>query len=266
MGFLSERVKQCLPQSVACYIKNCTHNYINNNTGLRLYYRLERLLKDNPEINALFPYKDMIKHYVYEPARQTKEYPDVYVNQIRYYRIYQFFKERFPEVLLPEILVADIGDTSGVLSRVMRREGLSVNINPDVVTFIRQAGLKAQVGDVENMKIQKRGTIVNVTSVGVKYGSDWNNIFYSASKSGLEAVTRTLAREGAPFNILVNSVRPGVTETSIHVRLGRNMAKRRQLISLRRLARPSEIASEIYHLSAENTFITNGTIAVAGGE
>lgn len=119
---------------------------------------------------------------------------------------------------------------------------------------------------LERMKAQKQGTIVNVSSIGVKFGSSLNNIFYAASKSGLETVTRTLAREGAPFNILVNAVRPGVTDTPIHVRLGKNMVKRRQLIPLRRLAMPTEIASEIYHLSAENTFITNETIAVAGGE
>lgn len=119
---------------------------------------------------------------------------------------------------------------------------------------------------LENMKAQKRGAIVNVSSIGVKYGSPSDSIFYSASKSGLEAVTKTLAREGAPFHILVNTLRPGVTETSLHVRLGRNLAKRRRLIPLKRLAQPSEIASEVYHLCAENTFITNETITVAGGE
>lgn len=151
MNFLTEKVKQCLPPSVAHYIKKIKHNYINKDTGVRLYYRLEKLLKDNPKINALFPYEDMIKHYVYEPARQTKEYPDIYVNQTRFYRIYQFLKERFPEVFLPETLVADIGDTSGALLKVMQCRGLSVNINPDVVAYIREAGFKAEVGDVEDL-------------------------------------------------------------------------------------------------------------------
>lgn len=151
MGFLSEKFKECLPPSTVGYLKRVKHKYINRNTGLRLYCRLEKLLKDTPQINALFPYEDMIRHYVYEPARQTREYPDVYVNQARYYRIYQFFQERFPEVFSKEIAVADIGDTSGILLRRMSRAGLSVNINPDIVAFIRQTGLQAQVGDVEDL-------------------------------------------------------------------------------------------------------------------
>lgn len=154
---------------------------------------------------------------------------------------------------------AAIHDFSAGNKNQLRKAQEVFLINTIVPGLIGQAIL-------ERMKAQKQGTIVNVSSIGVKFGSSFNNIFYGASKSGLEAVTRTLAREGAPFNILVNAVRPGVTDTPIHARLGKNMVKRRQLIPLRRLAMPAEIASEIYHLSAENTFMTNETIAVAGGE
>jgi 3-oxoacyl-[acyl-carrier protein] reductase len=86
------------------------------------------------------------------------------------------------------------------------------------------------------------------------------------SKSGVEALTRSLAREGAPFNVLVNAVRPGVTDTGFHVKMGKNMTHRKQLIPLKRLARPEEIAKFIYFLCAENTYITSETLAIAGGE
>ena len=66
---------------------------------------------------------------------------------------------------------------------------------------------------IQKMNKNKFGHIVNVGSVGVKYGSNIDSIFYSISKSGLEAATKTLAREGAPNNVLVNTVRPGVVDT-----------------------------------------------------
>ena len=132
-------------------------------------------------------------------------------------------------------------------------------VNIIVPTLIAQKVL-------QEMKNQGRGAIVNVSSIGVKYGSSLKNIFYSASKAGLEATTKTLAREGAPFNILVNAIRPGVTDTLFHKKLGKNLDQRKQLIPLKRLGQPDEIANFIYFLCAENTFITGETLAIAGGE
>jgi 3-oxoacyl-[acyl-carrier protein] reductase len=117
----------------------------------------------------------------------------------------------------------------------------------------------------EGMK-KEGGAIVNVSSIGVKYGSDPKNIFYGASKSGLETVTRTLARAGAPFNILVNTLRPGVTDTSFHAKIGKNTEERKKLIPLKRLGTPEEIAQFIYFLCAENTFMTGEIVTVAGGD
>jgi 3-oxoacyl-[acyl-carrier protein] reductase len=132
-------------------------------------------------------------------------------------------------------------------------------VNTIVPTLLAEAVL-------EKMKSVKSGAIVNISSIGVKYGSHLNSIFYSASKSGLEAVTKTLAREGAAHNVLVNCLRVGVTDTEFHKKLGKNMEQRKQMIPLKRLAKPQEIAEFVYFLCAKNTFITAETIAVAGGE
>lgn len=119
---------------------------------------------------------------------------------------------------------------------------------------------------LEILKKKQGGSIVNVSSIGVKYGSNLKTIFYSVSKSGLEGITKTLAREGATHKVLVNCIRPGVTDTEFHVKLGRNMEQRKQLIPLKRMAQPAEIARFIYFLCAENTYITGETIPIAGGE
>lgn len=132
-------------------------------------------------------------------------------------------------------------------------------VNTVVPVLLAEAAL-------ERMKDNARGTIVNVSSIGVKYGSNAKTIFYGISKGGLESMTKSLAREGAAHNVLVNTVRVGVTDTSFHDKLGKNMDERTKLIPLKRMATPDEIAGFIYHLSAENTFITGETIAIAGGE
>lgn len=134
-----------------------------------------------------------------------------------------------------------------------------LTVNTIVPTLIAEAVL-------DRMKHQNGGSIINISSIGVKYGSNRENIFYSISKSGLEAATRTLAREGAPYNILVNAIRPGVTATSFHNKLDKDLNRRKEMIPLKRLAKPEEIADFVYFLCAENTFITNETLAIAGGE
>lgn len=132
-------------------------------------------------------------------------------------------------------------------------------VNTIVPTLIAQCVLR-------KMKQRTSGAIINVSSIGVKYGSKFENIFYSISKGGLEVATRTLAREGAPYNILVNAVRPGITNTAFHQHSKKNIQRRIDMIPLRRWAQPEEIAGLVYFLCDGNTFITNEVITIAGGE
>ena len=118
----------------------------------------------------------------------------------------------------------------------------------------------------EQMKSKKRGCVVNVSSIAAKYGSQAKHVFYSVSKQGIEAATKTFSRQGAPYNILVNTVRPGVTKTGFHKSIDKDMSKRRKRIPMNRLAEPQEIANTIYFLCGENTYITGEIISVAGGE
>lgn len=110
------------------------------------------------------------------------------------------------------------------------------------------------------------GQIVNVSSIAAKYGSNTQNIFYGASKRALEACTRTLARDGLSYNIMVNTVRPGVTDTKFHDGLKRNMEKRIKEIPFGRAAQPEEISAMIYNFFGKGGCLTNQTITISGGE
>jgi len=117
------------------------------------------------------------------------------------------------------------------------------------------------------MKGRGFGRIVNISSIAAKYGGSASSLHYGASKCSLEAATKTLAREGAGHNILVNTVRPGVIDTEFHRKFPKDMAKRIAMIPLKRMGRPEELAEVVFYLGCDrNSFITNEVIAVAGGE
>ena len=119
----------------------------------------------------------------------------------------------------------------------------------------------------KNMKKMKFGRIVNISSIAAKYGGSAYSMHYGCSKRALEGVTRTLAREGAISNILVNTVRPGVIDTAFHKKFPKDMTKRIEMIPFKRMGKPEDVAEMVYYLGSEkNNFITNETIAVAGGE
>jgi 3-oxoacyl-[acyl-carrier protein] reductase len=112
------------------------------------------------------------------------------------------------------------------------------------------------------------GRIVNISSIGVKFGGSPTSLHYSASKQALEGATFGLAKAGAPLNILVNAIRPGVIDTPIHShQTAEAMQRRVQMIPLKRFGTALEIARMISFLVGPGgDFITGQVFAVSGGE
>lgn len=121
---------------------------------------------------------------------------------------------------------------------------------------------------IELMKKHNKGRIINISSIGVKYGGSITSMPYTISKSALEMMTISFAKEGAKNNILVNALRVGVTDTEIHSNSkNKNMDQRIEMIPLKRMANPEEIAEYILFLSSEKSNFTTGSIlTIAGGE
>jgi len=117
------------------------------------------------------------------------------------------------------------------------------------------------------MKKKNSGRILNVSSIwGIKSKEKRNA--YSASKTGLIGLTRAMALDLAPFNILVNALCPGFTSTELTKSMltKPEMLKLARQVPLGRFATPGEIANTALFLcSAMNTYITGQSIVVDGG-
>ncbi len=112
---------------------------------------LKRQINELPEIDKLFSEKKMKEHYIYEPVRNTLKHPDLYITQIRYYRMYNFFKRHYPEIFEPDTKILNVGDTDGILLEALGRKGTSLNMNKECVEFIRNKGINAVLANAESL-------------------------------------------------------------------------------------------------------------------
>jgi NAD(P)-dependent dehydrogenase (short-subunit alcohol dehydrogenase family) len=118
-----------------------------------------------------------------------------------------------------------------------------------------------------SMKRKRFGRIVNISSIAAKYGGSSCSVHYGCAKRALEGITKTLSREGAEHNVLVNTIRPGVINTEAHEKFKKDMKARVSLIPMKKKGSPKDIAKMAYYLgSEENDFITNEIVTISGGE
>lgn len=116
------------------------------------------------------------------------------------------------------------------------------------------------------MMKQRAGKIVNIASVvGLMGNAGQAN--YSASKGGVIALTKTMARELASRNINVNAVAPGFIKTAMTEKLSDEQKKKlTDLIPLARLGEAQDVANIVAFLCTdESSYITGEVISVNGG-
>jgi len=116
------------------------------------------------------------------------------------------------------------------------------------------------------------GKIINIASDAGRVGSSWEAV-YSGAKGAVIAFSKTLARETARYNINVNVVCPGMTDTPLMQAIRAQSEKTEKIVDavikatpFRRAAKPEEIAAMVVFLaSGDSDFMTGQTISVDGG-
>jgi 2-dehydro-3-deoxy-L-rhamnonate dehydrogenase (NAD+) len=119
---------------------------------------------------------------------------------------------------------------------------------------------------VPQMLRQGGGRIVNIASVAGKEGNP-NASHYSASKAGLIALTKSLAKEVATKNIVVNAITPAVAKTAMFAQMKQeHIDYMLGKIPMGRFVQPSEIAAMVAWLSSSDCSFTTGAVFdITGG-
>lgn len=118
---------------------------------------------------------------------------------------------------------------------------------------------------VPDMIKKRRGCIINISSVWGNVGASCEAA-YSASKGGVNAFTKSIAKELAPSGIRVNAVACGAIDTDMNNRL--NYTERADLeteIPAGRMGTPAEVADFVYKLYSANSYLTGQVITFDGG-
>lgn len=111
---------------------------------------------------------------------------------------------------------------------------------------------------------EKKGCIINISSIWGLVGASCETV-YSISKAGMDALTKSLAKELGPSNIRVNSIAPGVIDTEMNSKLDEHIKDEiKNETPLEKIGKPIDVYKCAKWL-IEDEFTTGQVISVNGG-
>ena len=175
-------------------------------------------------------------------------------------KIEKFFKKK--DVSKSDVFINALGSIFEMNYENLNLKDLGKSLKINAYTSIYATSFLGK-----KMAKKKWGRIVNLGSIGVKFGGGERNFPYSISKFILEffpSHTKKWVRQ----NVLINTIRVGATNTKLHKKLPKkNLKKRAELIPIKRMANSTEIAKFIFFIGSDkNTYISHQVIPISGGE
>ena len=193
-----------------------------------------------------------------------KDFPKIKIKQLDL-RNHSEIKEKFPKLIDElgsiDILVNNAGVTKDNLTIRMKEEEWKnvIDVNLNSVFFMCQFAIKSMIKN-------KSGNIINITSV-VAHTGNAGQANYTASKAGIVAMTKSLAKEYSKKNIRLNCISPGFIATD----MTRDLKEEYQNellknIPINRLGSAKDVANAVIFLASDaSSYITGETIHVNGG-
>lgn len=178
-------------------------------------------------------------------------------------------EEQF-NALFKTIVEAD-GQLSYLVNNAgITRDKLAIRMSVEDFNAVISANLTSAFigckGALKTMGKKKFGSIVNISSIVGEMGNP-GQTNYSASKGGLNAMTKSFAKEAAARGIRYNAVTPGFIQTDMTDELKEEVkAQYEKNIPLSRFGQPKEIADAVaFLLSDHSSYITGEILKVNGG-
>ena len=132
-----------------------------------------------------------------------------------------------------------------------------INTNLNSVFYMTQEACK-------NMIHNKKGCIINISSIWGVVGASCE-VHYSVSNAGIDAITKSLAKEMGPSNIRVNSIAPGIIDTEMNNNLSEEeMNNIKEEIPLEKIGKAQDIEKCVEWL-IEDEYTTGQVISINGG-
>jgi 3-oxoacyl-[acyl-carrier protein] reductase len=175
-------------------------------------------------------------------------------------------------------VLAAVTATEGVLGPIdilvnnagLTRDNILLRLSEDDWDAVLDANLKGAFHTtravIKGMMKRRAGRIINITSI-VGLTGNKGQANYAASKAGLIGFTKSVAKEYASRNILVNCVAPGFIETDMTASLpDEARATLLEEIALGRLGRPEDVAGTVLFLASDlAAYVTGQVLVVDGG-
>ncbi len=172
-------------------------------------------------------------------------------------------------------MIKAIVESDGELSYLVNNAGitkdkLALRMSIDDFNDVISANLtSAFIGCRESLKVmgkKKFGSVVNISSIVGEMGNP-GQTNYSASKGGLNAMTKSFAKEAASRGIRYNAITPGFIQTDMTHELKEEVkAEYEKNIPLKRFGTASEVAQAVaFLLSDHSSYITGEVLKVNGG-
>ena len=161
----------------------------------------------------------------------------------------------------------------GKIDVLINNAGISVNkLFTDVTDEVWQKTINTNLYSafcvtqevLPNMIHNKNGCIINISSVWGIVGASCETV-YAITKAGLDAMTKSLAKELGPSNIRINSIAPGIIDTDMNKNLSQqNLDDIKQEIPLNKIGSTLDISKCVQWL-IEDRYTTGQVISINGG-